>query len=227
MGAALAWEHEAMSTATLEDITRAVITGLRTATWVPNPANATRAPAPWGDRVHLRRSSKIVEVPDGAVEGSSGPPAQVVYPCLYLFGPEVIRQPEFDADASRESLSEDRDAGTRTVRAWPRRVRLRFTAVFLTRDGKTGAPTTAEAQAFAATTALSQWLRANPSIFEAQVFEVDPLDDATERVNAADLVRRQGVFELRQAMVYLDGPHEVPISTTFRQTVAPLPEGEG
>lgn len=211
-----------MTTATIDDVTRALITSLRAAVWVQNPNVAATAPAPWGARVHLRRSSQLIELPPGSVAGDGGPPAEVAYPLLYLVGPEVVRMKEFDSDLSQERLAEDRVAGTMTVRAWPRRVTLRFSVVFLTRDGKTGAAVAADAQANQATVAFAQWVRRTPKLLGAQVIETEPLDDTTERVTAADIVRRQGSVEIRHVMVYDEGPRVVDTATTIHVHTRPF-----
>lgn len=177
------------------------------------------APAPWGDRVSIAAASSVVEL-SGAPS-----PQKKAWPCLMLFGPEVLEDQSLRAPAALERLSEDRDAGTMVVRPWPESFTLRFEVVVQSRVGFTAADTTAYWELLAMVAHFEQWRRRTPKLAGANLFAVRPLSQKNVRPTPADIQEARGALELRSVFVHAAPTETVDTMLDAEVTVQPEPPG--
>lgn len=170
-------------------------------------------PAPWGDRVSVADASGVVEV--------SGAPAKQAWPFLLLLGPQVVEEREHRADFARERLAEDRDAGTMTVRDWPRSYTLTFELVAQSRVGHTASGTTAYWELLAMTERVEQWLMRTPKLAGSNLLSRAPLSRSRPRPTPADIHEARGVIVLSPVFLYPGDPYTVDTMLDVDLTVGP------
>ncbi len=170
-------------------------------------------PAPWGDRVSIAASSQVVEL--------GGEVAQKAWPCLMLFGPRVVELKNRRADFARERHAEDRDAGTMTVRDWPRSYELSFEVVAQSRVGHTASATSAYWELLDMMVRVEQWLMRTPKVEGSNLFGRAPLSDRAGRQTPADLHEARGTLVLSPVFVYRGAPYTVRTMRDIDLTVQP------
>lgn len=177
-------------------------------------------PAPWGDRVYIQTASQVVEL-SGARAGN---PVSMTWPCLILTGPKLTEDKARRQGHARERLSEDRDAGTMSVREWPRFYDLALNVSYQTRTGFTGSGGSAETlleSELRGIEAFERWVIRTPKLVttgtgtgEAQslnLFSTQALGDGGARPTPADIREARGAIMVQGLMVY--GADAVTVAT--------------
>lgn len=172
---------------TILSATAALLDGLRAEGQLVSGA------APWGARVHLRRTSDVVEVagPD------TGNPVKVAWPCLLLFGPDPRRMKEHTTPQARVLSNYNADAGTVQVAPWPRFFELTFTVVWQTRSGVNTGSVSAERQLLAGISHFERWCELHPKVDGAALFTAKALGSMPNvKPTAADIFEARGSIRL-------------------------------
>lgn len=196
----------------MRDAVEALVTALRA-------EGAASPPAPWGGRVSIAAASSVVEL------AGAPSPKRLVWPCLQLFGPEVVEDRTVRAPHARERLSEDRDAGTMVVQPWPRSYALRFEVVVQSRVGSTAADQTAFWELLAMVERFEQWLARTPKLAGANLFSRAPLSRRSARPTPADIQEARGAIEL--ASVFVHAAPAATVDTTLDIAARVRPERPG
>lgn len=183
------------------DATRALIQALK--------AEGT-AGAAWGQRVHLRASSEVVEV--------SGDPKKAAWPFLLLQGPAIEEQRTLRADHARELSDANEDSATVALRAWPRWYTLSFDLRLASRMGRTASAVTAQEEILTMLERFETWARAHASLGGGRlVVDATPGVPRGAAVSAADVIEAVGRVQIRDLKVYPGAAVYVP---TVREVVA-------
>ena len=201
---------------TILSATAALLDGLRAEGQLVSDA------APWGARVHLRRTSDVVEIAGPDV----GSPVKLTWPCLLLFGPDPRRQKEHTTPAARVLSNYNADADTVQVAPWPRFFELTFTVVWQTRSGVNTGSVSAERQLLAGISRFERWCEQHPRVDGAALFTVKALGSMPNvKPTAADVFEARGSIRLAwvqdtEAAVTVDTAETLVVSAS---AVATLP----
>lgn len=176
------------------------------------------SPAPWGDRVYLQTGSQVVELSGGR----KGNPVLLAWPCLILTGPRITEDTKRRALRAKERISEDRTAGTMSVRRWPRWHVMEFDCAYQTRAGSTGSVTLTESE-LAGVQRWLQWVERTPVLTTvgtgsganetAQTVSVVPtvaMGDGGRRPTPADIREARGTVQVRDVRVWAGEAETVP-----------------
>lgn len=198
--------------------TQALVTALRTeGTLSALPAPG---PAPWGSRVHLRRTSDVVEV-SGA---RAGEPVSPTWPVLFLYGPRVEEMAEHRHPKGTFEQNYNPTAHTVEKRGLPRMYRLIFRAVWQTRSGfGTGSgegATTAEAQSLDGIARFERWVSKHRA-FEGGLLFSKALSTEGGRPTPADIIEAVGEIRIEYVPEYDDEAVVVPTDATLDVTTTP------
>lgn len=137
----------------IENAVRALVTSLR------EEGALVSDPAPWGSRVDVRVTTDVVEVSGP----NAGSPRALTWPCLLLFGPQVVPLKRRWRPGTKFETNFDSVARTVQQRTWPRFYDLTFRVEWQTRSGfgtASPTPTSAEAQLLAGIARFDRWAMA-------------------------------------------------------------------
>lgn len=200
---------------TILSATAALLEGLRAEGQLVSDA------APWGARVHLRRTSDVVEIAGPDV----GSPVKLTWPCLLLFGPDPRRQKEHTTPAARVLSNYNADADTVQVAPWPRFFELTFTVVWQTRSGVNTGSVSAERQLLAGISRFERWCEQHPRVDGAALFTVKALGSMPNvKPTAADVFEARGSIRLAwvqdtEAAVTVDTAETLVVSASAVSTL--------